>query len=809
MADDLSLLLRIKGDASGAKAAAAETRTAIASLRTSLQSAQGSFQAIGGPLTGFSGQLGNASSLLSVLQTDAAATGGALAGMAGPIGIAVAAFAALATGAITLTKQFIDLTISTAAWEGKLYDLSQQTGVSVELLSALSAVAEDTGGSIESVAQSLVVFQGHLDDAQDSASKTGQRFTELGISTDNTEQAFRDALKALAAMPEGFRQTNEAAELFGRRGGKQILAILKETGGDIDAVMEKLRGLDSLVTNEIAKTADELNDQLNATQRQFRGLQAQIVNESMPHIIKALEQFSRILRDNRETFVLLGQAIGLFLQGNFRILAPAMDIASRAVDGHKRALLPLIETYERLAAVMQIVTNSIPNVDPNAIPAVATSAPFNSGATLGAVSQILGAGVARPRGSGGGGGGGSAAAQISAGQRLLNELTREFARLQDEVNSRTRFQITLLDERYLKASEGERRAIEAKAREIRDLEETTELNKRKADALRSVAGFIAQQEQAIRDARLGEDQWDKELRQVIETLTKLGVKIDDVTFARIKNNYETLKALKLTREEIELEQTRIDRMQRDRLATPERKQEQLEKESGIFRSEGDETRDRRVDPPDVSIWDETLGAIEERMEDFHEASQNYVVGAFHGMADAATSAIEAWLLYGGSLKKALAQAVAAELASISARAMVQAALHAAYAIGSLAMGNFGAAATHGIAAAKFAAVAALTGVAARGLATVGGSFQQAAQNSGAVSRGGGSSFGNNPSPRQDPGVIDVNRRALPAVHVTVQLHGDIATDALKTKVVNAVVESLDLNDDRLTGKIQGAAQRGR
>lgn len=138
-------------------------------------------------------------------------------------------------------------------------------------------------------------------------------------------------------------------------------------------------------------------------------------------------------------------------------------------------------------------------------------------------------------------------------------------------------------------------------------------------------------------------------------------------------------------------------------------------------------------PPEIGIWDATLSALEERMQTFHAASQLYIVGAFHNMADAAQDAIEAWILYGGSLGKALKQALAAELAHVAAQAMIQSLLHAAYALGALAFGNFASAAKHGIAAAKFAGVAALAGVAARTVA--GSSFQGSNSGSG----GGGAS----------------------------------------------------------------------
>src|SRR5262249_27963983 len=151
-------------------------------------------------------------------------TGGAIGAMGGPIGVAGVALAAMTLASVALTKAFLDLVVSTADWEGKLIDLSQKTGISVETLSALEVVARTTGGSLEQLTASLGIFQKNLEEAQTEGTKAAQVFEKLGVSTGDTEQALRDTVKALAEMPEGFEQTALALEVFGR-GGKAFLAI--------------------------------------------------------------------------------------------------------------------------------------------------------------------------------------------------------------------------------------------------------------------------------------------------------------------------------------------------------------------------------------------------------------------------------------------------------------------------------------------------------------------------------------------------------------------------------------------------------
>lgn len=945
MADDLSLLLRIKGDASSAKNAAAETRAAVAQLRTSLGSEFNQIQnagqkalagigdnlntfvgarvpliggaflrvtdnlkgvgaeskkvdadiaKLGKTIDGLSASTGKSRSQITsflqsfvqletqakrdaaVIQTFGAATaqtlipqlekagtematvaanteavGASLAGVAGPVGIAVVAIAALTVGAIALSKQFLDLVISTAAWEGKLYDLAQQTGVSVETLSTLSALAEDTGGSIEGVAQSLVIFQGKLEEAQDSSTKAGKIFAELGISTNDTEQAFREALKALAAMEEGFRQTNDATELFGKRGGKQVLAILKESHGDIDATTEKLRALNSLVTGPVAKGADGLNDQLNATRRQFQGLQAQIVNDSMPSIIKALEQLSKILRENRETFILLGQAIGYLIQGNLRLVAPAVEIASLAFRGHLRALAPVIEAYERFAAVLQIVSGNLPSVDPNAIPAVGAPPVVSFGG-----AATLGGGITRKKGSRGGGGrtakdsgldDATKAAELTERElfqkieadifenkralanhvRDIEEYTRRGVDLSDQqLNAtidRINAEIAALDSALVKKlisrKEFERKNkeldIETKAAVQKNAEEISELEDRRdrevAEAELAAHKRSAQMADEASDRLIAIIQDRVERQEIAESEGEKQIA------ALLAQGYERRKKLledelddfgtSLERKKeindalIQLEGERADAAVRasqriiDALKKEQEEREKLRKaiedaakETTGGAAEGLEKKDDR------SEWDKLDEWLEGRFEGAQlvaaQAGIDALRTAFEGLGQAVGQVVEAWVLY-GKAGQSIRQVTAQILAQVAAQAAVKAVFELAEGFAALALSFFGMPNAGAAAAAHFQAAAIYGGIAAvaavAGRAIAGDSFKKSTDS------GGGSSGGSRSGSSERggaPSSLDVNRRTLAEPQtLTRTLEFRVKGDA----VVQSFVEDYNFN----------------
>lgn len=310
-------------------------------------------------------KLDEAGASLARASTAAEGAGAAMAGMAGPIGIVVVAMAAEVLVVVELTKEIFELTKASAEYQGKLFDLSQQTGVNVETLSALEVVARKTGGSIDSLTQSLGIFQKNLEEAvEDRGSKAAVAFHKLGVDATDTEAALRQTIAALAAMPEGFQQTALALEVFGR-GGKAFLAIAKESKGDVDEILERLKGLGP-VTTEQAKVAKEFNDQLVVLEFQLRGLGTQAI----PVVLDVLKDLSDFLRDNRVAVSFLqGIVKGLALEISVP-LKLALAVFKKGFELAQPALKATAELIERIEAAIEYIVGH-----PVSLPGFSTAAP--------------------------------------------------------------------------------------------------------------------------------------------------------------------------------------------------------------------------------------------------------------------------------------------------------------------------------------------------------------------------------------------------------------------------------------------------
>lgn len=253
----------------------------------------------------------------------------------------------------------------------------------------------------------------------------------------------------------------------------------------------------------------------------------------------------------------------------------------------------------------------------------------------------------------------------------------------------------------------------------------------------------------------------------------------------------------------------------------ERRKAEIERQFNDLRLAEDERfrAERRAAQEEQDAELDPFRKLKDRWENFKEDIRNTndaiaesikavsdsIDAALDNMRDALKQSIAAWILYGGSLGKALKAALAQQLASIAAEAGVRALYHAAWALGSLAFGDFAGAAKHGLAAAAFGALAAGAGVAARGFSRSSGLFDQGKTASAAVGGGGSAAEG----PRQlDP--RDLTRPTVqpaPVINVYPQIHmtGDLAP--LSNFVTQTVVQDVAVNGP-IRGTIINTSREG-
>lgn len=313
------------------------------------------------------------------------------------------------------------------------------------------------------------------------------------------------------------------------------------------------------------------------------------------------------------------------------------------------------------------------------------------------------------------------------------------------------------------------------AKALRDIED------QRLAITEKITGFIKDQNEAILDVSDATSSWQKEVRGLIEELKKQGVELTETQLHWIRFNAVLGESKERMKDLIDIA-SQIDESILPRLKLPD-PETLAGTQAAITEAQGIAARITAQigPPPELSLWKQVLSELKAEMGSFANFIDTTVIGSVNAVAGALASGVAAWALYGESFGKAMKQALAAVLAKISAEATYQALIHAAYAIGSLAFGDFAGAAKHGIAAAKFAAVAAATGLGARAVA--GGAFSAAT--------GGGSGTSSSASKTaasQKPQSVDRDRRVSepPIEHtLTFRVRGDA--------VVDEFIRDFDLN----------------
>lgn len=239
---------------------------------------------------------------------------GAAGGLTGSLGGLVPAIGIAGLGA--LGKRSIDAA-------DNLNDLSQRTGVGVEMLDKFGKAANDSGSSLEEVAKSMGKLAKGI---VDPASKTNEALNSIGISSTNAQGKIRgvdaimiDLADKFSKMPDGVEKTALAMEIFGKSGAN-IIPMLNEG-------KEALNEYSATIDKDMAAAADKFNDSINKVTSSISGPFNQAITALLPTITKLAEGiaaaatgFSKLPEPIQTIIVAVGGLAAAFV-----VLAPAIN----------------------------------------------------------------------------------------------------------------------------------------------------------------------------------------------------------------------------------------------------------------------------------------------------------------------------------------------------------------------------------------------------------------------------------------------------------------------------------------------------
>lgn len=267
-----------------------------------------------GEIDGLSKSLGNLNKQADGVKGGLGRMGQAAQGIGGLMGSLLPA-AAIA-GVAALGKNAIDTA------DG-LNDMSQRTGVAVESLSRFGQAAADSGSSIEGVAKGMGQLAKRITDPSSAAS---QALAGIGVATTDAQGKVRDLDAVMldisdkfAKMPDGAEKSALAMQLFGKS-GVELIPMLNEGRAALEQYQATISG-------DMAASADQFNDALNAIGRSLSGPFNEAVTALLPAITaianglaSVIQAFSNLPGPVQATILVIGGALAALVA-----LAPAIS----------------------------------------------------------------------------------------------------------------------------------------------------------------------------------------------------------------------------------------------------------------------------------------------------------------------------------------------------------------------------------------------------------------------------------------------------------------------------------------------------
>jgi hypothetical protein len=236
---------------------------------------------------------------LAEMGAETEVVGGGFAALAGPIGIALAVILALVVAVGAAGLGLYKLAESTAATADKYHDLSLEVNLSAHELSALDVGAAQVGVKFDQVGSALGIFDKKLEGAAEKSSKLGRVLKDNGVDVTDNQKALEGLFTILARLPEGQVQTALAMEAFGK-GGKNMLAIVKQAHGDLPGFIRLLDQMGATISDKDAAAAHEFDAKLEVLKHQFDAAKVKVGEELLPVFMHFFDDLSTWISKNQQ-----------------------------------------------------------------------------------------------------------------------------------------------------------------------------------------------------------------------------------------------------------------------------------------------------------------------------------------------------------------------------------------------------------------------------------------------------------------------------------------------------------------------------
>jgi hypothetical protein len=280
-----------------------------------------------------------------------------LGGMFGNVGKSAQRMAVMAAAAVSaVTVAVLSIAKHTAQAGQDIYELSEKTGVSTEILSGWKLAADKAGSSLEGLALGFRFLGRNMVNTEGAGA-----FAKIGVQVKDLEGKFRpmsdvmlDVADRFAGMEQGALKTNLAIKIFGRS-GSELIPMLNMGSAGLREQLQLAERLGIVFTEKTAKAADAYYDSLVDLRAGFQGIRNDIGNAIIPVLTQLSKYATEVIANIRERVKAFAESGQLkeWAISSARVFVGVFKVMVQAVEGLILILPTLKATFQGVWGWMQ------------------------------------------------------------------------------------------------------------------------------------------------------------------------------------------------------------------------------------------------------------------------------------------------------------------------------------------------------------------------------------------------------------------------------------------------------------------------
>lgn len=163
--------------------------------------------------------------------------------------------------------------------------LAQKIGIPVDDLSRLKHAADMSGVAMGSLQGAVGRLSRAMADSPDKFRKIGVAVRGADGQMRRTTDVMADVAQVLSEMPDGAEKTALAMEFLGKSGA-DLIPMLNGGRDALHAMMDEADDLGIVITPEMAKNAEQFNDNLSRLQKQMHGIWVMVTANLAPSLTR-------------------------------------------------------------------------------------------------------------------------------------------------------------------------------------------------------------------------------------------------------------------------------------------------------------------------------------------------------------------------------------------------------------------------------------------------------------------------------------------------------------------------------------------